>query len=303
MTANQAKIDALNAEFEKYSLDVQGKPITMASIQGDILAKRNAIAGQMLMLQAAQSALTGRYNDAVEAANRSVDLIFADKKDNLDIRLKQLELLQGQLTKDEKIRADAITLYLQDQQQQISDQKATEKQLINFNLDAMSKYPSAGIGINDSYAITQKKILGSKEYQLATTQTTATNQPSASENRDTIVSQFLESKKGTDGYVSAEVYQESLRKFIANGGTQSNFLASFQPQTYLRKQEIDKLPASLVPQTTVTKSDLTPEQTSIINDAKAAIDQVRQRYGDVVGTRQQIIEQAKQYGFDISPYI
>ena len=305
-----AEFKARQADYAKLNQTIEGKPITMNSIIGQqaqvnkmALAEQNAAAADIGLLQASAQTIQGDLTLAQNTANRAVDLKFQDVEDTINLKLKQLDLIQEQLTKEEKIRADAITLYLQDQQQQISDQKATEKQLINFNLDAMSKYPSAGIGINDSYAITQKKILGSKEYQLATTQTTATNQPSASENRDTIVSQFLESKKGTDGYVSAEVYQESLRKFIANGGTQSNFLASFQPQTYLRKQEIDKLPASLVPQTTVTKSDLTPEQTSIINDAKAAIDQVRQRYGDVVGTRQQIIEQAKQYGFDISPYI
>lgn len=53
-----------------------------------------------------------------------------------------------------------------------------------------------------------------------------------------------------------------------------------------------------------TKKDLTTEETGIINDAKAAIDQVRQRFGDVVNTRQQIIDRVKQTnGFDISPYL
>jgi len=125
-----------------------------------------------------------------------------------------------------------------------------------------------------------------------------------SETRDTEVSTYLQNNKGTDGYVSAVTYQEALRKFIASGGTQSNFIASFPQQTYLGQWEIDKLPVSLRPQTTVTKADLTPDQLGIINDAKAAIDQVKQRYGDWNATRSQIIEQVKREdGFDISPYI
>lgn len=52
------------------------------------------------------------------------------------------------------------------------------------------------------------------------------------------------------------------------------------------------------------KANLSPEQLGIINDAKAAIDQVKQRYGDWNAVRSQIIEQEKQQdGFDISPFI
>jgi hypothetical protein len=47
--------------------------------------------------------------------------------------------------------------------------------------------------------------------------------------------------------VAAETYQEALRKFIARGGTQTDFFASFPQETYLRQQEIDKLPAAMKP--------------------------------------------------------
>ncbi|MDD5178319.1 MAG: hypothetical protein PHT54_03520 [Candidatus Nanoarchaeia archaeon] len=125
-----------------------------------------------------------------------------------------------------------------------------------------------------------------------------------SEKRDIAVEQYLQGKKGTDGFVSAQTYQEGLRKFIANGGTQSNFFASFPQQSYLRQEEINNLPAGMKPQMVTTKSDLSADQLGIINDAKAAIDQVRQRWGDWEAVRQQIIEQSKQqYNFDIAPYI
>ncbi len=126
----------------------------------------------------------------------------------------------------------------------------------------------------------------------------------AAEQRDTIVSSYLQENKGTDGFVSASTYQNALTKFIAGGGNQTNFVAAYPQQTYLRQEEIDKLPAALRPQTTITKSDLTPDQLSIINDAKAAIDQAKQRYQDWGSLRQQIIDQSKQqFNFDISPYI
>jgi hypothetical protein len=125
----------------------------------------------------------------------------------------------------------------------------------------------------------------------------------AAEQRDTEVSTYLQNNKGTDGFVSASVYQNALTKFIAGGGNQTNFTAAYPQQTYLRQEEIDKLPAALKPQIVTTKSDLTTDQLSTINDAKSAIDQVKQRYGDWNTTRDQIIQQVKQSGWDISPYI
>jgi hypothetical protein len=124
------------------------------------------------------------------------------------------------------------------------------------------------------------------------------------ENRTDTVNNFLANKKGSDGFVSASDYQLALQKWIASKGTQSNFFASFPQSTYLRQSEISNLPPALRPQQIVNKSDLSVEEVSVINDAKAKLDQVKQRYGDVEGIRQQIIDYAKQnYNIDLSPYI
>src|SRR3990167_2661067 len=120
------------------------------------------------------------------------------------------------------------------------------------------------------------------------------------EARDTEVSQYLESKKGTDGLTSAGSYQEALRKFIAGGGTQTNFLASFFPQTYLRQEEIDKLPAGLRQVQVAPIKTLTAEQQALINEAKSTWDASKQTYQATPDLRQKIIERAKQLGLDIS---
>lgn len=121
--------------------------------------------------------------------------------------------------------------------------------------------------------------------------------------RDSTVNQILENGKGTDGFVAAKTYQDALRNFISLGGTQANFLASFPQQTYLRQQEIDKLPASLRSQQVVSKTDLTPQQLGVVNDAKATWDAAKQLYKATPELRQQIIQRALEvYGFDLSPY-
>lgn len=88
--------------------------------------------------------------------------------------------------------------------------------------------------------------------------------PTASETRDATVSTYLQASKGTDGFVSAGTYQNALTKFIAGGGNQSNFVAAYPQQTYLRQQEIDKLPASLKPKKP-TGTDLEELSNALMN--------------------------------------
>ena len=146
-------------------------------IQKALNVERVAQAAEIGILQSQASALSGNLSLAQSQANRAVDLKYSDIQDELNIRLQQLKLIEPELTKQEKIRADAITQFLNDQKTQISTAQANEKQLISFNLDAMKNYPSAQIGINNSYQTTQNKILGSREYQLATAPTPTTNIP------------------------------------------------------------------------------------------------------------------------------
>ena len=152
-------------------------------------------------------------------------------------------------------------------------------------------------GVDVTTATGQQQYLNWKAREARASRTTTTG-----EERDTTASQFLQSKRGTDGFVAAETYQEALRKFVSSGGTQSNFFASFPQQSYLRQEEIDKLPPSLKPtQITPTKA-LTTEQAALLNNAKATWDAAKQFGQATPELRAQIIQMAKDLGFDISPY-
>lgn len=161
------------AEYKALTTDIEGKPITMNSIIGAQAQIQRVMASDIGMLQAQALGLQGQVEAAQQAADRAVDLKYADSADALNIRLQQLELIRGELDKEESRRADAITLYLQDQKEKLAAQMATEKELSAFNINAMGQYPSAGILVTDSYATTQKKIVGSKEYQLEIAQQNA----------------------------------------------------------------------------------------------------------------------------------
>lgn len=138
---------------------------------------------------------------------------------------------------------------------ELSDQKKSEADQVT---DLYVSLASKGVGgITPNMTIAEMtRIAGPVLAKIAQDEIALNKQVKLNQinaiNRDTTTDNYLNSKKGTDGYVAAGTYQEALRKFIANGGTQANFFASFPQQTYLRQQEIDKLPPALKPQITST---------------------------------------------------
>lgn len=311
-------------------------PITASQLRP--LSIRANIVGALL------AGTQGKLTTAQALADKAVKDKYAQAEADRATKIENLAILSKDpsISVAEKKRADAQTAKLKKEEEAEKKKKEDSKQILDWALKAQqggatpaqaqeiaklaesdnpdikkatelylpfSKEEKGGSDINEfksffpNVDITtpkgQQQFLDWKAKMAEAGKTTPT-----AEIRDSNVGNFLESKKGTDGYISASDYQQGLRNYIKGGGTQSNYFASFPQQTYLRQQEIDKLPASLKPQMTTTKSDLTPDQLSIINDAKAAIDQTKQRYGDWGAIRQQIIEQSKQqFNFDISPYI
>jgi len=165
-----AEVNALiltkTAEYKALMTNIEGKPITMNSIIGAQAQAQKAMAAEIGLYQAQALGLQGQLQAAQEAANRAVDLKYSDAKDAIEIRMQQLSLIEGILTKQERIRADAISMYLEDQRMKLEEAKSAEKSLTSYNLSQMQKYPSAGIRITDDYETTQRKILGSTEYKL-----------------------------------------------------------------------------------------------------------------------------------------
>ncbi len=147
------------AEYKSLSTQIEGKPITMQSIVGAQAQVQKVMASDIGLLQAQALGLQGQLSAAQDTADKSVNLKYQDTQDAINIRLQQLQLLEGQLSKNEQIRADAIKLYLQDSQQQLADQKAAEKQKNSTLLSWMSDYRDAGITLNDTIESAQQKII------------------------------------------------------------------------------------------------------------------------------------------------
>lgn len=164
-----------SAEYDALVKAQEGKPITMNSIIGSERAILNAKASDIGMLTARAQALQGQVETAQNTVNRSIDLKYSSIDARLNMYQAQLNALQPTLTKEEKIRAQAQQVLLDERKQVLADQKATEKQLSNYNIEMMTKYPSAGINPKDSYEATNKKVLTSKEYAQEQLKSSYTN--------------------------------------------------------------------------------------------------------------------------------
>ncbi len=268
------KLKEFEAKLRSELVRIEDNPFLISSeILGE---KRRVTTDNQTMLQT--------LIDNANSANERYNTLEQRQSTQSNQRLQFTNLALSEIER----RGDDAYKKLQDSEKSKADQDSFDVTVQRLRLDT----PEG-----------QTFTVGGKSYTGLKKPTSDRATTTKAEERDSAVSQFLSEKKGNDGYVAAEVYQQALKKFIAGGGTQSNFFASFPQQTYLRQLEIEKLPAGMRPQQVTDKGNLTPDQVALINDAKAAIDFVKQSYGDVNAARQQIIEESKsKYGFDPGPY-
>jgi hypothetical protein len=286
----QAQLTALNASTAATQANIEGRPMSMGAIvgqQGEV-GRQNAI--KALSLNAQINTLQGNIQTAQEAVNRMVDLKYAPIKTQLEELNVLLQQNRDALSKAEQKVADALKLQNDIKLKQLDIQIANEKNWETTVNTALANGAPISV-ITNARQLYAAKNEDKARALLAPYTGVKSNDVSAGggtvgEQRDYTVSTYLNSKKGTDGYVAAETYQEALKKFIAKGGTQSNFFASFPQQTYLRQQEIDKLPAAMKPKTdtgyTATTIPANIKQ-SLMEDIKAGfpLDQLVKAYPEI----------------------
>jgi surface antigen len=125
-----------NAEYEKLNVDLEGKPIPLTFITGQQAQVRRQQASEIGLLQARALGLQGQVQAAQETAKRAVDLMYADKEEEINVRMRQLEALKPLLDKEEKKQAEAQALMLEDRKQALADEKEQQKQIQNIMIEA-----------------------------------------------------------------------------------------------------------------------------------------------------------------------
>jgi hypothetical protein len=107
--------------------------------------------------------------------------------------------------------------------------------------ELMARYPTAGITEDDTYA----QAVGKVAEMLEEDQNDATTREVSDAQKIFEIAQFMTSRMGEDGYISAETYVESQQKWIGLGGNITDFKAAFPPESVMGEWELIRLPSSI----------------------------------------------------------
>jgi hypothetical protein len=163
----QNEINTKTAAFNKLYAEIEAKPITMSSIIGFQAQARKVAEADIMFLQSQVLALQNNLAFAQQIAQNAVNTKYAPIEEELKIKQAQLALLEPSLAREEKKQAQALEVWYDEQKRKYNETKEAEQLLVNVNLDAMAKYPSAGIAINDNDQLRQQKIVNSMEYKAS----------------------------------------------------------------------------------------------------------------------------------------
>lgn len=161
-----AEIDALTASYQLANQQEEGRPQTLSRLQGAqaqnykmYLAQKNLLTSEASFIQSEALSLAGQAEAAQKAADRAVDLLYADRESAYNAKIAKLNILLPQLEKEEARYAGAVQMYLQNQATALSEAKQNKKDITSVKLQAISA------GITDASVLT--KIGNAKSYDEA----------------------------------------------------------------------------------------------------------------------------------------
>jgi hypothetical protein len=125
-----------SAEYQKLLNDTE----KASTLKGSYSAKASEIkrtsAAEIGLLQARALGLQGQVSTAMDIAARAVDLKYEGIEDEINLKLKQLEIIQPLLNADEKKQSQATQLKIDADKQALQDKKDMEKQINNVMIEA-----------------------------------------------------------------------------------------------------------------------------------------------------------------------
>lgn len=169
-----SRVAQFNAEEAALGTDPN---LTRGARSGYDQAVRNAAAASIGLLQAQVVAKTGQLSTAQDLAQRAVDLQYAPIEEEIAAKQAQLQLIQPQLDKEEKVLAAAQAQALQDRKDAIEAEKAEKKAVQDLVINAASQAAPQDLVTRASKAATAAEaaqILGvyagdalGRQYKLA----------------------------------------------------------------------------------------------------------------------------------------
>jgi len=126
------------AEYDKLITGIEAgagrQGLTTSAVMGQQGAVSRAAASELGLLQAQILGKQGQVEQAQNAANRAVDLMYADREAVYNTRLKQLELVKDKLSGEEAKRAKALEYALNKEQKALEEERQNKKDILSIGL-------------------------------------------------------------------------------------------------------------------------------------------------------------------------
>jgi hypothetical protein len=136
-----AEYNVAKANYEKLLTQAEDRVASLGSIRGrqaqiqrNQASDLNLKASSIALTQARALGMQGQVEAAQKTAARAIDLQFESKEDEYNLKLRQLELIQPLLNKEQTIQANALQRMYQDEQAALAEQKEKSKTLFNLGI-------------------------------------------------------------------------------------------------------------------------------------------------------------------------
>jgi hypothetical protein len=259
------------ANYQAANLAIEQQPQQLAGVVGTkqqelmrtYATQQAAKSADLGLLQARQAALGGQLNTALDLAQRATDLKYQPIEDSLKVKQAQINAILPLLNKQEKIQAQALEAFYNQEQERVADEKAKAKSNISSAMEAgiTTRFYNYGGEIRnttDGYAYTseddfQQKtgmtLQQARNMGLITDYGTALAKKQAQKGSSTVTERLLsdqqtivsnavsqldnERRTSSDGYANPDTYRQFKQQYIAAGGTPTNFFQSFPLEVYI----------------------------------------------------------------------
>jgi hypothetical protein len=141
-----AQLLSRSAQYDLTAQKLEDQAIPMSQIIGQQAQVRKAQASEIGLLQARALGLQGQVEAAQDVARRAVELKYAPILDEIDVKMKQLALIQPMLDKEESRFADALRLKLEDDRVKAEEEKTKSKMNLSLALEAGISTPLVNRG-------------------------------------------------------------------------------------------------------------------------------------------------------------
>ena len=175
LEAKESEIEILTASYQIKNQAIEGKAITLGSIQGQqaqeykmYLAQKNLLTAQASSLQAKAFALEGKLDRAQDAADRAVDLKYADRQQRYNNLLALRNIVRDELTDEQNVRFSAIEAIAEQEQTILDYQIDQEKAENSAKLNLIAKYSLVGVDINSTMDDINQAVMGTAKYAQET---------------------------------------------------------------------------------------------------------------------------------------